>query len=358
MYSTCLFCHAPLGGNETIEGFPVGRRLAFDAARGRLWAVCARCRRWNLSPLETRWEAVEECERIFRDTRTRVATENIGLARTREGTELVRVGTAPRGEFAAWRWGDRIAGRARKGLAVGVLAGGAAGGAALAAVTGFTAGAALPLVFAGLYVFGLAQLGGAMGPARGALRFGSVFHAIHGSDGERFLGPEEAVMRARLAPGAGEGGWALELRKGVYDQGKSVWTPTGEARLTGPDAENAVRLVMARANAWGAGRRVVGDAVGLIESGGDPRGYFARAEADARRMGWGYQELWGMPAPVRLALEMAANEERERRAMETELATLEDEWREAEEIAAIADRLVVPASVERKLAKLRSSGGA
>ena len=40
-----------------------------------------------------------------------------------------------------------------------------------------------------------------------------------------------------------------------------------------------------------------------------------------------------------LALEMAANEDTERRAMEGELADLERAWREAEEIAAIADEL-------------------
>ena len=33
MYSTCLFCHRPLGANESVEHFPVGRRLAFDAAK-------------------------------------------------------------------------------------------------------------------------------------------------------------------------------------------------------------------------------------------------------------------------------------------------------------------------------------
>jgi hypothetical protein len=43
--------------------------------------------------------------------------------------------------------------------------------------------------------------------------------------------------------------------------------------------------------------------------------------------------------PVILALEMALHEETERRAMEGELAVLEAMWREAEEIAAIADRL-------------------
>ncbi|HEX8904114.1 MAG TPA: hypothetical protein VF771_04690, partial [Longimicrobiaceae bacterium] len=40
-----------------------------------------------------------------------------------------------------------------------------------------------------------------------------------------------------------------------------------------------------------------------------------------------------------LALEMALHEEQERRAMQGELALLESAWREAEEIAAIADKL-------------------
>ncbi len=39
MFKTCIFCKRPLGSNEVVETFPVGRRLAFDAARGRLWVV-------------------------------------------------------------------------------------------------------------------------------------------------------------------------------------------------------------------------------------------------------------------------------------------------------------------------------
>jgi hypothetical protein len=58
MYATCLFCNKSLGKNETLETFPVGKRLAFDAAKGRLWVVCPSCERWNLSPLEERWEAI------------------------------------------------------------------------------------------------------------------------------------------------------------------------------------------------------------------------------------------------------------------------------------------------------------
>jgi hypothetical protein len=117
-----------LGLNEVVEPFPVGRRLAFDAAKGRLWVVCRGCERWNLSPLEERWEAIEVCERLFRDVRTRVSTDQIGLARLREGLELVRIGAPQRPEFAAWRYGDQFGRRFRRtalwtGAGVSALAG-------------------------------------------------------------------------------------------------------------------------------------------------------------------------------------------------------------------------------------------
>src|SRR5689334_19480247 len=116
MYQICLFCNQNLGRNEVVEHFPVGRRLAYDAAKGRLWVVCRRCERWNLTPLDERWEAIEECERLFRDTRLRVSTDNIGLARIREGLELVRIGAPQRPEMAAWRYGDQFGRRRRKHL--------------------------------------------------------------------------------------------------------------------------------------------------------------------------------------------------------------------------------------------------
>lgn len=104
MYRRCIYCHRDLGDNETIEEFPIGRRLAFDGAKGRLWVICTGCRRWNLTPLEERWEAIEECERQFRQVSTRFSTDNIGLARLPEGVDLVRVGRPLRPEFAAWRY--------------------------------------------------------------------------------------------------------------------------------------------------------------------------------------------------------------------------------------------------------------
>src|SRR5262245_28717411 len=132
MYATCLFCNRPLGSNESIEHFPVGRRLAFDSAKGRLWVVCSGCERWNLSPLEERWEAIEDAERLYRSTRLRAATDQIGLARLRDGTELVRIGEPLRPEFAAWRYGDQFGRRRRRQMLIA--------GAGLAAIGGIVAG--------------------------------------------------------------------------------------------------------------------------------------------------------------------------------------------------------------------------
>jgi hypothetical protein len=50
---------------------------------------------------------------------------------------------------------------------------------------------------------------------------------------------------------------------------------------------------------------------------------------------------------------MALHEADERRALEGELAELEERWREAEEIAAIADDLLVPPAVIDRLSRLR-----
>src|SRR3954470_20441596 len=118
MYSTCLFCNKPLGRNEAVASFPIGRRLAFDAAKGRLWVVCTECERWNLSPLEERWEAIEQAERLYRDTRRRVATDHIGLAKLHDGTVLVRIGEPLRPEFAAWRYGDQFGRRRRRQMLI------------------------------------------------------------------------------------------------------------------------------------------------------------------------------------------------------------------------------------------------
>jgi hypothetical protein len=59
-----------------------------------------------------------------------------------------------------------------------------------------------------------------------------------------------------------------------------------------------------------------------------------------------------------LALEMAAHEDSERRALDGELSLLEDAWRQAEEIAAIADDLFIPEATRARLSNLKETDSA
>jgi hypothetical protein len=127
MFSTCLHCTTRFGRNDRFEAFPVGRRLAFDPRRGRLWVVCPACARWNLSPLEERWEGIEAMERAFRDTRLRASTDQVGMARLPDGVVLIRIGDPLRPEMAAWRYGDQLGRRRNRQLLVtGAVVGSAA----------------------------------------------------------------------------------------------------------------------------------------------------------------------------------------------------------------------------------------
>jgi hypothetical protein len=341
MYTRCIYCSGPLGHNETVEEFPVGRTVAFDADRGRLWAVCPRCARWNLAPIEERWEAVESLERRFRDTHLKVQSENVGVSRATDGTRLVRVGAALPGELAAWRYGDRFAGRRRQFVA-------AAGGAA--AIT------------AGAYAYAL---------------FGSVALApvVFPLLGAWTVWTERAFRRPVAALPAGVPGWTrvltandlvgvrvtapvvpgerLSLAVKVPARPRAWWKRIlpplpGEEKvavhLAEPDAVRVLRRAMVYVNRRGAARGQVQGALGLLDDAGVD-GYLRRLPGFGQDLLYWPNQLFGrvpdhiLAPEKRLALEMALHEENERRALKGELAALEAAWREAEEIAAIADRL-------------------
>jgi hypothetical protein len=86
----------------------------------------------------------------------------------------------------------------------------------------------------------------------------------------------------------------------------------------------------------------------------------SRAQPETRWIGQVPEQgqLHAIAKPVRLALEMAVHEESERRALEGELHVLEAAWREAEEIAGIADDLLLPEEVGDALARLKREGEA
>src|SRR5436853_1846173 len=115
MYRTCAFCNGKLDGDGGPSGLGVGRRLAFDEWRSRLWVICPKCSRWNLAPLEERLEQIEALARAAREGRVAAATEQVALIRW-QGYDLVRVGKPPRLEFATWRYGERLRARRREQL--------------------------------------------------------------------------------------------------------------------------------------------------------------------------------------------------------------------------------------------------
>ena len=345
MYSTCLYCNNALGSNEVIETFPVGRRLAFDQSKGRLWVVCRKCEKWNLSPLEERWEAIEQCEQLFHDARKRVSTDNIGLAKLREGLELVRIGEPKRPEFAAWRYGDQFGRRRTRAILIGTGAAAVGGGLLIAGATaGILSGGGWGLWqgFNGLYEL-----------AKKKRRLA----VITAPDGRRLTIRGEHADKTRIILGdSRQGGWSLDLHHGKSER----------ILLEGDHARRATALIMPKVNAGGASKVKVQTAVERIESSGDPERFLSqvartpqpRAEVRSWKRYAKQQPVAGgiskLPLETRLAVEMAVNEENERRALEGELVLLELEWKEAEEIAGIADRLGNE-SVEEQFEALKRS---
>ncbi len=344
MYSTCIFCNHSLGANRRVERFPVGSRLAFDGDKGRLWVVCPECQRWNLSPLEERWEAIEDCERLFRGTLVRVSTDNIGMARLADGLELIRIGKPLRPEFAAWRYGRHFGTRRRR---MALMGGAGLAGAAVAGVAlGPTIAPALGLGAISIVaipgittIMGVVPMVGILA-ARDYIQHDRVVARL--AQGKRVV-----TVRAKHigdaefdVAGAGSEHASLVVH---HDTG---WTEFKDAA-----AIHATSVIISGANRYGADQTRVQDAVREIEHAGDAASFLSAA---SRRNSWRggrvmslvnqYRQLGAMRlSPVeRLALEMSVHEENERRALEGELAVLETAWRDAEQIAAICDDDLTP----------------
>ena len=357
MYTTCLFCHSALGWNETIEAFPVGRRLAFDAAQGRLWVICRKCERWNLTPMDERWEAVEQCERMFTSTRLRVSTDNIGLSRMRDGLELVRIGSPQRPEMAAWRYGDQFGRRrarymattlALSGVAAGILIAGPVAGVGIMAGGGY---GAFQLMNAGFQF------------VRGRRVRTRV--AVPGHERPAVLRGKD--MKRIVLTSDGDD-WSLRL---PYNTGVITSDEHPNAvTVTGADALRAASSILPALNIKGAKKEHVNDAVKLIEATPNAHEMFVKAAVAGRGLWGAYNApqhrravsgergrseifLDRLPHTVALALEMAAHEDIERRSMEGELNLLERAWREAEEIASISDAMLLPKSVDEEFEAMK-----
>jgi hypothetical protein len=324
--------------------------LAFDESKGRLWVICVKCARWNLTPVEERWEAIEDCERRFRSTTRRKSTEHIGLARAGDGLDLIRIGRPLRPEFAAWRYGDqlgrrRIAAFARIG--VGLIA--------IAAISPFQA--TIQIVGGAIERDRLMNLGDIALLATSRKVIGRVTTTA----GEQILIRNRHVDSTELLPPTSSEPWGLRLVHGAprrADRLASRFDPRKyETVVRGEPAVQIARDILPRLNRHGASSAEVKDSVDILEKYRDAAELFTHTAAVADKSRFGYPEAQGrftnLRPELRLALEMASQEDFERRALEGELQLLEIAWREAEEIASIADNMFLPASILERLADLK-----
>ena len=391
MYATCTFCYQSLRANTLLETFPVARRVAFDPAKGCLWAVCPACGRWNLAPMEERWDAADECERRFRRTTLRYSSGNIGLAWLADDLELIRVGAALRPEVAAWRYGRTLYRRrpmrtvlADRGarLLAGVVAAVYPGWALARAPRDARATASrLLATLRGSRVIDLVQLAGGGGPESFEARTAApVIAPRSGGDVPLAVVRYRHLLHAALVrPEPGQP-WSLRI---PHDHGTPVVAGDRGVRL----AARLLSMINGSERGGGFSRELLEGAVAKVDESAQADGYFNRVLAIALRTRWGREReptldgsvatavspltmpaspterlafaltgrtFWGnggigsepstalldVPLVDRLALEMAAHEESERRALDGELAELAAAWREADEIATIADALL------------------
>jgi hypothetical protein len=277
----------------------------------------------------------------------------------REGVALVRIGPALKPEIAAWRYG-RLLGRWLPTLRRDPL-------------------------------LELARRWRELGAAVADGSFRRVFRLRLGYDLATWLRIHTRADRVLAVTAAADGSNAvirsrhLEHSLLVRPDPHEPWQilaqhDRGLVTLSGQSGLHVAGKLLAVLNGPGSAESAVRHAVAKLEDAADPDGYFARVAAIALRCWWGRypdalpdpsvtdpaasdaerlalsltkRSFWGrggigseprtplprLPLVDRLALEMAANEDSERRALEGELSLLRAAWRQAEEIAAIADGL-------------------
>jgi hypothetical protein len=355
VYTTCLRCDRSLGANTEIPHLRVGRRIAFDTKRGRLWVICPHCDQWNLTPIEERWEALEECEQLATQAEARGSGTRVALAQTESGLELLRVGDMGKADIANWRYGRRIGARNAGHLwwlmpieAVAISA-----GIAMWRATHRVEVTLWIATVLGLLLFFLWRK-----PPRLWTRF------------------DDGTGRSRLL-------WFWQRQLTYIERTSGDSRPAlvlprwrGDLRLTGDHAVTALASLLPRINGAdcvGVDLNAALDTVTSAEKGARKQplklGRGARRRMREKHQTiptWREQRPWELVAlrmPTawlasarpedRLALEMAVTEEVERRQLAERSEVLAEAWQEEEEVGAISDDLLLPEGVQARLEELR-----
>jgi hypothetical protein len=299
---SCVYCDHPLDDALT--------RAAFDPWLGRLWRVCPECRRWNVVPLEDRWEAVESYEKATRDHgQTLLRTENLDLVRA-EGHQYIRVGRAPRPELANWRYSDLLPRPTSRSL------------------------------MAWLRRLLLALPSAPFGYGAGYGELLGIDHSREHWLASPFLDDAPTLTAAFLqvplaehCPSCGDplalAPWSFQtLRVAVAGGGADLIGVCGvcgePVAVAVAEARPALRLGLSIVNRRYRDRTLVEGAATVVDRSGGPAGLIHRLSREESALG-------ELSLPDRLALGFALDEQ-------SEAELLEAEWREAEELASIMDR--------------------
>jgi len=326
VYTTCAFCSGALGGDGGASSLGVGKRFAFDGWKSRAWVICQRCARWNLTPFDTRLDAIGALERMAARGRVAATTQQVALIRV-GAYDVVRVGQPPRIEMAGWRYGERLKARERERLKVMIPVAVVAVGATIAinVVAGGSVGGfmwQIPNISNSIYI-------GIVGNRKVGIE-----PPICGHCGSIMILRAKHVQHARLTHTTHQD-LALLLRCPKCEHPGAI--------LEGPDAEHALRSGLTYVNLKKGKRikRKAQEAAAYVESHGGP----AELLASSARREIAVSTLRGAEG---LAMEMAVDEQ-------AEVRDLEREWRRAEEIAEIADNLTIPPAIEREFKDLKEN---
>lgn len=320
MLRRCIFCEKPFAETDAFTDFACGRGIAYDRARGRLWAICDHCRRWNLWPIESRAETLDALERTARDEGHLLAqTANVSLLET-ERFLLLRVGHTDLAEEAWWRYGRAL----RRRWASFNSRGSRLSAYSFAAIASMSE--SIGLTDTGI------RIEWDETPIADVLRWRRFsWAAWHG----RVPCPNctSVLLAVRfdlswwLHPIRGADG---RIAVGVPCDRCDPWTPDKVYRIEGDDARQVLRRVLAYQQISGASATMLGDAMHELRCAGSASAFLSRLPE--RR-----SSLWRLGRTGRLALEIAINESAERSMLDTQVRALEARWAEEEEIARIVD---------------------
>lgn len=155
----------------------------------------------------------------------------------------------------------------------------------------------------------------------------AAFAEWHGSFGGAWLRPDGEPP-----------GWVLSVAAvRIGDRTPEGSYPVRTIELRGTSAAHALAVVLSAHNLAGASDRAIRRAVKLMEDEGGSAALLSRTEAIARSRGMGHRRVTSLPADLCLAVEIAANIEVERHALDGDAAELAQRWCNADTLGAIAD---------------------